>query len=393
MFPIKMRLVLVSNASSSFSKMEINGRSNFQSLILGDQLYIIGGTQPNIIKLNINNPFSLNNIPYVFYRQLNIPSVFSCCVPSNTDEVLCINHQSYFIQSGNIQNGNGYDSDSFNCQLYQDALYVYGGELNGNALNNLYLLTPRDMQWKQIQSGLPALFDYTWNTILTNSFIIGGYGSDGLHDIKKVYKIDMNTLQIQEITTNQGPDNRQGHGSCAMGEYIYVYGGKSGNTTLSDLWAFNTIANNWTKIDLNLPKRQYLQMQCIRRHIFFIFGNDGNADQYTLYLYSPDRNLTSLVQDYQPIGSNLFVNPPNFGRNAPVNAGLSIGAILGITLASLFVFVSMILCIWIRKRRDKNVFYDDMDESEEPHTPAQYTPPTQFKVLNPDLQSSTYSFK
>ncbi len=312
--------------------MQVEGRSKFKTVLLQDELYIIGGTQNNIIKLNINKPFSLNNIPYIYWRSLPINnSIFGCCVPSDINEVLCINQVSYFISKDKIDTNNGFSSDGFNCILNNDALLVYGGK-SEEVLNNLYLYTPRDAQWKQIQHSLPPLMEYTW-TILDNfGYMIGGATSNGLNDMKNIYKIDLTNLNMQVITTSSAPPNRQGHASCNMGEYIYMYGGYN-NATLDDFWAFNTISNQWTLIPMELPKRKYHSLNCIRRHVFILFGSDETAEQYSLFLYSPDRNVSSLIDDYKPLGDSINVAPPNFGRNQPVNSGLSIGAILGIILA------------------------------------------------------------
>ena len=384
--------------------MNVEGRQKFKAVLLEDTLYLIGGTQSNIITLNVNNPFTLSNIPYVFWRQLQMSNtVFGCCVPSDTNELLCINQRSYFISQNGVDSEAGYQSTGFNCLLYNDALLVYGGGNQQDILNNLYLYTPRDEQWKQIQHTIPPLQDYTWTVVNNAAYMIGGSSTNGLSNIKNVYKLDLSTLAVQQITTSNGPPSRIGHGACNMGQYIYIYGGASLNGTLNDFWAFDTQLNIWTQIPMALPNRKFHQLICIRRHVFMIFGNDGTSDQYTLFLYAPDRNISSLVNDYKPLGDSINIQPPNFGRNAPVNTSLSIGAILGITLASLLIFIGMVLCIWVRKsKRDKLVFYDeDYDESEEmeEHGPARFQreesykePVKNFTVLNPD-NSSSFSFK
>eukprot|EP00835_Amoeboradix_gromovi_P002075 NODE_109_length_19684_cov_0.566709.p5 type:complete len:384 gc:universal NODE_109_length_19684_cov_0.566709:18409-17258(-) len=383
--------------------MQVEGRSKFQSVILGDELFIIGGTQPNIIKLNVNNGFSLNNVPYVFWRQLPINNpIFGCCVPSDNNEILCINNQSYFISNDKIDVKGGYESDGFNCLLYNDALLVYGGKQQQQVLKNMYLYTPRDQQWKQIQHSIPPLMDFTWTIVNNYAYMLGGATSNALANMNSIYKIDLTSLNIQLIQTANGPPDRVGHGACAMGEYIYLFGGY-GNATLNDFWAFNTVSNIWTQLAINLPNRKYHHLMCIRRHVFIIFGSDDKDDQYTLYLYAPDRNISSLVSDYKPLGDSVNVTPPNFGRSSAVSSGLSIGAILGITLASLLVFVGIILCIWIRKKRDKISFHDSYNQSEEEldsHNDWNFNrqepykePLSQFKVLNPDESRSVFSFK
>lgn len=60
------------------------------------------------------------------------------------------------------------------------------------------------------------------------------------------------------------PTARTKHATCTNQDgFIYLYGGKSGNTSLKDLWRFDTENNYWEEIKTSGDHPPSLQEHCM----------------------------------------------------------------------------------------------------------------------------------
>ncbi|KAJ3068896.1 hypothetical protein HK102_007049, partial [Quaeritorhiza haematococci] len=86
------------------------------------------------------------------------------------------------------------------------------------------------------------------------------------------------------------PTPRVGHGSATVGNKIYIWGGRSGAdmSPLSDLYAFDTLTNTWSRIPQHgsiPPARSYFSITASDTHIYVFGGCPEKGRLNDLYAF------------------------------------------------------------------------------------------------------------
>ena len=87
-------------------------------------------------------------------------------------------------------------------------------------------------------------------------FMFGGEHTARTPLASDVHELDLSSpvLEWRSVTAGgEAPSPRFGHGQCALGDSLYVFGGRQGTAIdeklLNDLYQFNTVTSTWTKIE------------------------------------------------------------------------------------------------------------------------------------------------
>jgi len=98
-----------------------------------------------------------------------------------------------------------------------------------------------------------------------------------------VYDIHNSTLQRVE-TAGKPPSGRSAHGSAAIEEHLYVFGGYGSQATLNDqnLYSLNTKSKHWVTIPNttdSFPQPRYHMSMFSVDDKLYLFGGANNKDR------------------------------------------------------------------------------------------------------------------
>ncbi|KAK2177373.1 hypothetical protein NP493_601g02014 [Ridgeia piscesae] len=78
------------------------------------------------------------------------------------------------------------------------------------------------------------------------------------HISSPLFNLADDTHSVIELTTETRPQPRHGHSLVVYLERLYMYGGLLGGAIVTDeLWEFNVVTNHWTRINLQVIKRDH----------------------------------------------------------------------------------------------------------------------------------------
>ncbi|KAK8943174.1 tRNA wybutosine-synthesizing protein 2/3/4 [Platanthera zijinensis] len=134
----------------------------------------------------------------------------------------------------------------------QDSNVIYSSDDKGMHKLSLSIVTlkiagePIEMLFLWGHSASPSI-----SKGMKEIIIFGGFGGAG-HHARRNYTLSFDTQsgQLKQIDAIKSPSPRVGHTSTAVGDVIYVIGGRGGPTHIfNDVWALNTTKNRWTLVE------------------------------------------------------------------------------------------------------------------------------------------------
>lgn len=180
-------------------------------------------------------------------------------------------------------------------------MYVFGGENNAFALNDLHVYDPAEGgRWTDISVptfGSPptARYGHTAVAIDGKMYVFGGSdGSDGKNDLY-VYdpKAGGRWTDISVPTSGLVPAVRVAHSAVAIDGKMYIFGGSEVNFSydLNDLYVYDpAVGGSWTTISTpasgSPPSERGFHSAAPIAGKMYIFG--GNIGPSGLFIYSPN---------------------------------------------------------------------------------------------------------
>jgi N-acetylneuraminic acid mutarotase len=76
-------------------------------------------------------------------------------------------------------------------------------------------------------------------------YIYGGYAGALLSDL---WQYDTSTGVWTELAASSLPGGRAGHGICAVGGKLYLFGGQTDSGAGADLWEYDILTGSWTEL-------------------------------------------------------------------------------------------------------------------------------------------------
>ena len=148
------------------------------------------------------------------------------------------------------------DSHSASLYVNEDTPYmvVFGGFINGNRTNTMFLLNMTTYTWSQVNSSttgnLPApRAGHTSIIHEHNLFVFGGTGED-TEKLGDLWKCDLKSYSWQHVEARgTAPSGRSGHSAIAYAGVMIVFGGVcERNRETNAMYVYDFAMDTWTQI-------------------------------------------------------------------------------------------------------------------------------------------------
>ncbi|XP_062189340.1 tRNA wybutosine-synthesizing protein 2/3/4 isoform X2 [Phragmites australis] len=156
-------------------------------------------------------------------------------------------------------------SETKNCHLFTAALNV-----SGESIEKLFL-------WGQSACAFTVGVE---QQVLT----FGGFGGPGRH-ARRNYSLllDHKSGLLTELNFKESPSPRMGHTVTAVGNSIYVIGGRGGpSETLGDVWVLQSTENTWSRLECSgsffRPRHRHAAAAAASK--IYVFGGLSNEGIY-----------------------------------------------------------------------------------------------------------------
>ncbi|XP_070598908.1 rab9 effector protein with kelch motifs-like isoform X1 [Erythrolamprus reginae] len=162
--------------------------------------------------------------------------------------------------------------------------------------NDFYMLTVTltDLTWEKIpQDGhIPCPRQgHSLSVVKRKIYLFGGCSSQNAeYCLPGVYAFDLDSLTWQKITTSGLAPQTLEHSSAVVGENIFVYGGTEDGKAVDDLYMFNTVSHCWTPVKTfgSNPRARSGHAFAAIGEIIYMFGGRSNEDEYYTDVYALD---------------------------------------------------------------------------------------------------------
>jgi len=143
------------------------------------------------------------------------------------------------------------------AELYDNAIYIYGGDQAGDDINKLYKFDIESESITELSSSEERLY-FSMDLYNSKLYVTGGYNDDNYFDNLLVYDIESDTWET--IGSDLTFLRRYRHASIVIGNDLYIFGGidESGNL-LNDLWRINLNDLSFEQVNLSgdVPHSRY----------------------------------------------------------------------------------------------------------------------------------------
>eukprot|EP01124_Arcella_intermedia_P025632 TRINITY_DN4624_c0_g1_i2.p1 TRINITY_DN4624_c0_g1~~TRINITY_DN4624_c0_g1_i2.p1 ORF type:complete len:299 (-),score=46.46 TRINITY_DN4624_c0_g1_i2:193-1089(-) len=164
-------------------------------------------------------------------------------------------------------------------------------------LNDSWSYHLLDGKWQPLEckGSYPRRHNHSGVLYQGKLYIFGGQ-VDGEAYSNQIYTLDCSTYLWQELTPlGPCPSARHGHSCLLYGDYMLLFGGRDGRNNPhfgNDLWIFNLQNNSWKelKVSGNAPCGRYFHGMALLGDLLFVFGGfywDGR-ERYLNDLHSVD---------------------------------------------------------------------------------------------------------
>lgn len=210
--------------------------------------------------------------------------------------------------------------DEMIFDVSQNRFLLFGGQPKYSTINELWSLDPTTLTWSQLNppSPLPpgrADSMFAWLSPTTNAptqdyaLLFGGWYNNSVGNVGRLadswYYFPTNNTW-QQMSTHGTPSIRSDSAVAydPAENFVLMYGGYSGSSYLSDLWAYYPQNETWLQLPSpNLPPLADARMHYdTRNHVFVMFGGNNNLsitegyNHYnTTYVYIPSTRTWSQV--------------------------------------------------------------------------------------------------
>ncbi|KAE9605509.1 hypothetical protein Lal_00024538 [Lupinus albus] len=131
-------------------------------------------------------------------------------------------------------------------------VYVFGGEFAPRVPvdNKIHLFDLETQSWSVVEASgdtPPPRVGVTMAAVGDTIYVFGG--RDGEHkELNELYSFDTKTNKWALISSGDvGPPNRSYHSTTANDRYVFIFGGCGVAGRLNDLWAFDVVDNKWVE--------------------------------------------------------------------------------------------------------------------------------------------------
>ncbi|CAG9311833.1 unnamed protein product [Blepharisma stoltei] len=128
--------------------------------------------------------------------------------------------------------------------LYNQCMYTFGGIINDESCNSLYVLNFESMQWNLLVTlNSPNPIDSHTACLFNNQMIIFGGFIQG-NRVNDLYVLNIDTLEWTKKHNRNSPSPRSNHSACIHSDFMYIFGGFD-DEFYSDLWRLDLHTYEW----------------------------------------------------------------------------------------------------------------------------------------------------
>lgn len=166
---------------------------------------------------------------------------------------------------------------------YGELIYIWGGRNDISACNQLFCFNTVTLQWSKpkTQGQAPGARDGHSSCVINSKmYIFGGYEEELDQFSQDVYVLDFKTMIWHHIKAKGRPPRRRDfHSATAIGQYMYIFGGRGGRIGLfysqddeiycNQIMCFDTINQTWNELKTTGPRPLGR-----RSHSAFLYNGD-----------------------------------------------------------------------------------------------------------------------
>ena len=188
---------------------------------------------------------------------------------------------------------------------------LVGGSSLGEDNEHIYELDLLTLEWKLLKDAKPAelksLDEHSAWLYDDKIYIFGGncYGFKS----DKLFAYDVKTCKWKIIEFKKGPCPRSSHSAVVKDDKMYIFGGKDfENNKLKDFWIFDFTKNTWSEIEYThsaeWPISRSGHSTGLFKNYIIIFGGIHELihEMNDLHLYDTERKAWSVIyeEDHSP---------------------------------------------------------------------------------------------
>lgn len=121
----------------------------------------------------------------------------------------------------------------------------------GDMLSTEFIAWSPERAWKKVETkGVPPAPRYSHTSVTYDGGLYVFGGERSAYSFNDLWRLDMKTMEwsIAPLSTNESPPARFDHSAVVVEDHMIIYGGRSGNIFLGDMWAYSFTNMNWTWI-------------------------------------------------------------------------------------------------------------------------------------------------
>ena len=196
--------------------------------------------------------------------------------------------------------------------FFQGKLYIIGGKTKNKAFKKCLCYNINDKSWSQpLPSGnidFTARSKHTTVTYNSKFYVFGGktQNKELLNDVT-VFDPQHTTFCVYNNLNNR-PSPRSRHASCAIGNKMYMFGGKNGKEILNDFWELDLDKLEWQQIKLSgsfITKRKGHGMLPIGNTLIIYGGTNENDQDVLSFAINVDTKTAYPITDVGNFPTNL----------------------------------------------------------------------------------------
>jgi N-acetylneuraminic acid mutarotase len=183
----------------------------------------------------------------------------------------------------------GMTGHTLNYHPETHSLVLFGGFAKGAYLNAVYVYDIEANSWSKINPQEESSINNEHNE------------SDVNHDNSTNNRPNTNNT-YRDINNNDYPCGRMLHSATINNDYLYVFGGKTGDGIyLNDLWRFSLFSKTWEKVKVEgeVPKGRSGHTMANCESLIYIFGGKVGdlQERNEFWKFDVDKNSFALIHD------------------------------------------------------------------------------------------------
>ena len=177
----------------------------------------------------------------------------------------------------------------------QEYIFSFGGWSTGAAVSDIAVYIPGFEVWVNLETQLPSPWAYMEGVYHDGSvYLCGGHLTTGDWATREVWKLDLKTLNMQEVCRMQ--ESRNYIGVTASGNYMYAVGGNDQNSRLISAERYDFSTNQWFLLpNMKKERSDAAVVNCCGK-VYVIGGFDGHRPTNTCEVYDQTMNKWRKIQ-------------------------------------------------------------------------------------------------